>query len=160
MNDVTIRHDLQPGDIGYLVYLHGILYAKEYGWDSTFEAEAAVVLAEIANSRGDRQRIWLVEKDGKLSGSIAIVEASAETAQLRVLLLHPDLRGLGIGRKLVEEAVTFSRECGYSSIFLLTTRALKAAAHLYKSVGFRLQEEKTKCVWGVELVEQRYEMPL
>ncbi len=160
MGDVTIRHDLQTGDLGYLVYLHGILYAKEYGWDSTFEAEAAVVLAEIATSQGERERIWLVEKDGELAGSIAIVEASAEQAQLRVLLLHPNLRGLGLGRRLVEAAVAFCRECGYSSIFLLTTSDLTAAAHLYKSVGFGLREEKRKSVWGVELVEQRYEMKL
>ena len=160
MSDVTIRHDLQPGDIGYLVYLHGILYAKEYGWDSTFEAEAATVFAEIANSRGERERIWLVEKDGRLSGSIAIVEAAPETAQLRVLLLHPDLRGLGMGRRLVEEAVAFTRERGYSSIFLLTTSNLYAAAHIYKSVGFHLEEEEEKRLWGVDIVMQRYGMKL
>ncbi|MEQ8462164.1 GNAT family N-acetyltransferase [Coleofasciculus sp. E1-EBD-02] len=93
--------------IGYLTYLHGILYAKEYGWDNTFEAYVACPLAEFAKSQTDRERIWIVEKDGKVAGSIAIVEASQENAQLRWLLLHPNLRGYGIGKTLVEAAIRF-----------------------------------------------------
>ena len=80
---VTIRCDLRPGDIGYLIYLHGILYAQEYGWDATFDAYVAGPLAEFAESRTDRGRIWIVEKDGTVAGSIAIVEVSQKQAQLR-----------------------------------------------------------------------------
>ena len=159
-SNITIRHDLKPGDLGFLTYLHGILYAKEYGWDATFEAKVASVLADFARSTSDRRRIWLVEKDGELCGSIAIFEASAEQAQLRVLLLHPDLRGLGMGRWLVEEAIGFCQECGYTSITLLTTSDLKAAAHLYTSLGFELGEETHQQLWSAEVTLQRYEMCL
>ena len=86
---VSIRHELMPGDIGYLVYLHGTLYSKEYGWDHTFEAYVAGPLSEFAVSRDDRERIWIVERKGVIAGSIAIVGSSTDTAQLRWFLLHP-----------------------------------------------------------------------
>lgn len=158
--NVAIRHKLMPGDIGYLTYLHGILYANEYGWDYTFEAYVAGPLAEFVKSYSDRDRIWIVEKDGKVSGSIAIVEVSQEIAQLRWLLLHPDLRGLGIGRILMEEAIGFCRDCSYSSVFLLTVSALRAAANLYKSFGFQLIEENDHTLWGTVVTEQKYELKL
>ena len=101
--NVSIRDQLKPGDVGYLSYLHGILYAQEYGWDYTFEAYVAVPLAEFAKEHNDRERIWVVEKDGQVAGSVAIVEASKEEAQLRWMLLTPDLRGYGLGRFLVRD---------------------------------------------------------
>ena len=158
--NVTIRNDLIPGDIGYLTYLHGTLYAREYGWDYTFEAYVAEPLAKFTKSHTDRERIWIVEKDGKISGSIAIVESSKGEAQLRWLLLNPDLRGHGIGRILIETAVSFCRDCGYYSISLLTVSALRAAANLYKSLGFQLKEEKTLKIWGSVVTEQRYDLRL
>jgi len=159
--NVSIRHDLKPGDIGYLIYLHGILYAEEYGWDCNFEAYVAGPLAEFVKSHNDRERIWIVEKDGKVSGSIAIVEASDEEAQLRWLLLHPELRGYGIGRMLVEEAIGFCRESGcYHSVFLWTVSDLKEAAKLYVAFGFELTEENTRELWGGLLTEQRYDLKL
>ena len=100
--NVTLRYDLKPGDIGYVTYLHGVLYAMEHGWDYSFDAYVAAPLAEFAKSHTDRERIWIVEKDRVIAGSVAIVEVSTEEAQLRWLLLHPDLRGQGIGRLLVE----------------------------------------------------------
>lgn len=139
---VQIRTELKPGDIGYLSYLHGVLYANEYGWDYTFEAYVAAPLAEFAKSHTDRDRIWIVEKDGTVSGSIAIIEASTEQAQLRWFLLHPTLRGKGIGRNLMEEAVNFCRASGYSKIFLWTTSNLTAAAGLYESLGFRSRKKQ------------------
>lgn len=159
-SDVTIRHDLKPGDIGYLTYLHGTLYAREYGWDHTFEAYVAGPLAEFARSHNDRQRIWIVERDGVIVGSIAIVEASLEHAQLRWLLLHPSVRGLGLGRTLIEEAIGFCRNKGYSLIFLWTVRALVAAARLYQSAGFQLTEEDTRELWSTIVTEQRYDLKL
>jgi N-acetylglutamate synthase-like GNAT family acetyltransferase len=157
---IRIRDRLKPGDIGYLTYLHGKLYAEEHGWDHTFEAYVAGPLAEFALRRSDRERIWIVDKDGKVAGSVAIVEASKESAQLRWLLLHPDLRGQGIGRRLIEDAVAFCRDSGYASVFLWTVGALSAAASLYRAAGFRLTEERTHTLWGATLTEQRYELSL
>jgi GNAT superfamily N-acetyltransferase len=157
---VTIRHDLRPGDIGYLIYLHGILYAQEHNFDCTFEPYVAGPMAEFVKSRTDRERIWIVEKDEQIVGSVAVVKCSEKQAQLRWLLLHPDVRGCGVGRTLVEGAVQFCRDCGYSSVFLLTISALPTAAKLYKSVGFRLTEEKGQDIWGITVIEQRYDLEL
>ena len=159
-SDIIIRNDLRPGDIGYLTYLHGKLYAEEYGWDHTFEAYVAGPLAQFARTHNARERIWVVEKDGEVSGSIAIVEASEESAQLRWLLLHPSLRGRGIGKVLVGEAVAFCRSSGYSSVFLWTVSSLSAAAGLYLSAGFRITQEQTHEVWGATVTEQKYEVSL
>ena len=157
---VTIRHALRPGDIGDIVGLHGRLYAAEQGWDHTFEAYVAGPLAEFALAPGERERIWLVDRDGSLAGSIAIVQASQREAQLRWLLLHPDLRGLGLGGRLVREAISFCRECGYASVFLWTVSALVAAARLYEACGFWVTEEHTRMLWGATVTEQRYELAL
>ncbi|MEN3331917.1 MAG: hypothetical protein V7641_1282 [Blastocatellia bacterium] len=158
--NINIRHDLRPGDIGYLIFLHGVLYAEEYGWDHTFEAYVAGPLAEFAKFQTDRQRLWIVEKDGKVAGSIGIVEATTAQAQLRWFLLHPDLRGHGIGRVLIEQAIDFCRDRRYSQIYLWTTSALIAAARLYKSVGFQLTEARTSELWGAMVTEQRYDLHL
>ena len=155
---ITIRHTLRPGDIGYVTYLHGTLYAAEYGWDHTFEGYVAGPLAEFGKSHNDRERIWIVEKDGKVAGSIAIVEASTDEAQLRWLLLHPTLRGQGIGRFLMDEAISFCKENHYSRVFLWTESALTAAASLYASSDFQLTEENTHELWGTIVTEQRYEL--
>ena len=157
---IRVRHELQPGDIGYLTYLHGTLYAKEYGWDHTFEAYVAGPLAEFAKSHNHRERIWIVENDNQVAGSVAIVEASLEEAQLRWLLLRPELRGQGMGRRLGEEAIGFSRASEYKSVFLWTVRELQAAAGLYNSLGFRLTDEKRRVLWGSTVTEQRYELKL
>jgi GNAT superfamily N-acetyltransferase len=157
---IKIRNELRPGDIGYIVYLHGALYAKEQGWDYTFEAYVAGPLAEFVKSSGKRQRIWIVEQEDQVVGSIAIIEASEQEAQLRWLLLHPKLRGQGIGKTLMEKAIRFSRENHYRSIFLWTVSTLTTAANLYKSVGFQLTEERTVKLWGATVTEQRYDLIL
>jgi GNAT superfamily N-acetyltransferase len=157
---LNIRHDLRPGDIGYLIYLHGVLYAQEYGWDHTFEGYVAGPLAEFGKFHTDRERIWVVEKDGTVAGSLGIVEAAPERAQLRWFLLHPDLRGRGLGRSLIEQAIQFCRDCHYAQVFLWTTGELRAAARLYRSAGFQLAEEKTHRIWGAVVTEQRYELRL
>jgi GNAT superfamily N-acetyltransferase len=117
-------------------------------------------LAEFARSHTDREQIWIVEKDKRIVGSIGIVEAAVERAQLRWFLLHPDLRGCGIGRILMEEAVTFCRANGYRAVFLWTASALTAAARLYESAGFELKEENTHELWSAVVTEQRYELTL
>ena len=155
---ITIRSTLRPGDIGFVTYLHGTLYAAEYGWDHTFEAYVAGPLAEFSKSHNERERIWIVEQGGEVAGSIAIVEASSEEAQLRWFLLHPSLRGQGVGRILMDSAISFCKERRYSRVFLWTERRLTAAARLYESLGFRLTSQETHELWGTTVTEQRYDM--
>lgn len=158
--NIVVRHNLRAGDIGYITYLHGVLYFEEQGWDHRFEALVADTLGEFGKSHSSRERIWIVELDGKIAGSIAIVEGSKELAQLRWFLLHPDLRGKGVGRILIEDAIGFCRTCDYAAIFLWTASALIDAAKLYRSVGFELTEENTQGVWGTNVTQQRYELKL
>ena len=157
---VELRTNLKPGDIGHVTLLHGVLYAEEFGWDHTFEAYVAEPLGAFAKSHTDRERIWIVDRDGKVAGSIAIVEASTEQAQLRWFLLHPDLRGLGVGRMMMEEAISFSRDKDYSQIFLWTVSALTAAAKLYQLFGFQVTKQQTHEAWGTIVTEQRYDLNL
>jgi GNAT superfamily N-acetyltransferase len=160
MSDANVRSDLRPGDLGAIVQLHGLLYAQEYGFDPTFEAYVAGPMAEFVNAGSPRERLWIAEKDQRIVGCIAIVAASVEVAQLRWFLVDPSARGMGLGRKLLDEAVHFAKECGYHSIILWTVSALTAAAHLYRAVGFRKVEEKPGRTWGVDVVEERYELTI
>ena len=157
---ISIRHDLRPGDVGYITYLHGILYAPEQGWDHTFDAYVAIPLAEFARSRLPGQRIWIVEDGERIVGSLAIVKFSESEAQLRWLLLVPEVRDLGIGRRLVEEALDFCRDAGYSSVFLWTVNTLPIAAKLYQSMGFEPTEELTHEMWGRTVTEVKHELLL
>jgi GNAT superfamily N-acetyltransferase len=157
---VLVRTDLQPGDLGAVVQLHGVLYAREYGFDPTFEAYVAGPLAEFVRRGSPRERLWLAERDGRLVGCVAIVAASPEIAQLRWFLVDPSARGAGLGRRLLGEAVAFSRESGYNHVLLWTVSALAAAAHLYRALGFRRTEEKPGRLWGMDVVEEKYELPL
>lgn len=180
---VSIRHDLRSGDIGYITYLHAILYADQ-GWDYTFDAYVAIPLAEFARSqsqsqmqsqmqsqlqsdtparsriRSPRERIWILENKDRIVGSLAIVEHNENEAQLRWFLLTPKLRGRGTGRWLVESALEFCRSCGYRSVFLWTVNTLPIAAELYRSVGFEPKEELTHEIWGRSVTEVRYELQL
>ena len=156
-----IRHHVKPGDIGYITYLHGILYAKEYGYDQTFEAYVVGGLAEFVQSFSpDKDRIWLAETNGQIIGSIAIVGHSKVDAQLRWFLVHPDYRGLGIGKELLKDALQFCKECKYKTIFLWTTSELMEAGHLYTRFGFSKTEEKTHEIWGKKVTEERYDLHL
>ena len=157
---ITIRHDIKHGDIENIIQLHGQLYDKEYGYDSTFEAYVAKYLREFAPKINDREKIWIIEKHNNIMGSMAIVEHTNDDAQLRWLLLHPDIRRQGLGKRLMDDAIAFCRACDYSTIFLWTEDLLKPATQLYRSKGFRLTEEKTHELWGTNLTEQRYELTL
>lgn len=157
---VTIRHTIQPGDLGYIIYLHGYLYAQEYSYDTTFESYVAIPLTKFMGDIKDREKLWIVEKDNRIVGSMAVVEHSKTMAQLRWFLLHPNVRGHGLGKRLIDDAIAFCRICGYSSIFLWTEDLLEPAAKLYRSYGFILTEEKRHKIWGAELTEQRYELKL
>ena len=157
---ISIRTDIRPGDIGSIIYLHGRLYAEEFGFDHTFEPYVAIPLGEFVNDRTDRDGLWIVEKEERVMGSVAIVSCPGNVAQLRWLILHPALRGSGIGRKLIERALDFCRAQRYGSVFLWTIDFLDAALRLYTSAGFKLTETKTHRIWGRELTEERYELRL
>jgi N-acetylglutamate synthase-like GNAT family acetyltransferase len=156
-----IRHELEPGDLGYLIYLHGALYAKEFKYDKTFEAYVAHGLIEFVKSFNPyRDRIWLAEAGGRIIGSVAIVRSTKLEAQLRWYLVHPDYRGHGLGKTLIQEALNFCKDRKYNSVFLWTTSELTTAAHLYTETGFKKKEVKSHNVWGKFLAEEKYELQI
>jgi ribosomal protein S18 acetylase RimI-like enzyme len=157
---ITLRTELCAGDLGMVVYLHGVTYARERGFDPTFEAYVAGPLAEFVRAANPRERLWLAERQGRIAGCVAIVTAGPQTAQLRWFLVEPSARGCGLGKSLLHEALTFCREAGYADVILWTESALTAAAHLYQAAGFRKTQEKPGRMWGVDLVEEKYELRL
>jgi ribosomal protein S18 acetylase RimI-like enzyme len=157
---VALRTTLRPGDLGTIVHLHGTLYAREYGFDPTFEAYVAGPLAEFVRAGDARARLWIAERGEQIVGCVAIVAAAPHTAQLRWFLVDPGARGTGLGKRLLREAVAFCEACGYTSVILWTERSLTAAAHLYEAAGFRKVEEKPGRVWGKDVVEEKYELQL
>ncbi len=158
--DLNIRTKLLPGDIGAIVSMHGNIYAREHGFDHTFESAVAHELGELALSASARERIFMAERDGAVVGCVAIVAHSPEVARLRWFLVDPSARGAGLGTRLLYDAVRFARDCGYKRITLRTISVLNAAAHLYRSAGFHKVEEKPGRMGGVDVVEERYEMEL
>ena len=156
-----IRTQLEPGDIGYVIYLHGSLYASEYGWDHRFEADVARNLGEFAKGYDPAKDLFAVaEIDGRIVGSVIIAGLADGVAQLRFFLVHPDARGHGLGRRLIQQALDFCRERGFRTVWLWTISDLKAAAHLYREAGFKVTGEKTHEIWGAIRTEQRYDLTL
>ncbi len=156
---VTVRHDLRPGDLGFIVFLHGTIYAREHGFDPTFEAYVAGPLSQFVRSRSERDRLWIAERGDRIVGCVAIAGTSEDEAQLRWLLVDPSARNQGLGKRLLHDAVDFARERGYRSLFLWTVSTLTTAAHMYQSVGFRKVEEKSG-EWGMTVIEQKYVLDL
>jgi N-acetylglutamate synthase-like GNAT family acetyltransferase len=158
---MRIRTDIRPGDIGYIIYLHGTLYAREYNLYHTFEGYVASGLGEFAKSFVERKdRLWLAEERERIVGSIAIAGQTDHTAQLRWFLVHPEARGSGLGGRLLGDALEFCRSSGFKSVFLWTLSDLKTAAHLYQRAGFRRTEQKTHEIWGDVRTEDRYDLAL
>ncbi len=151
----------RPGDMGWVIHRHGALYAQEYGWDERFEALVAEIAAHfIQNFDAKRERCWIAERDGEIVGSVFLVAKDQEVAKLRLLLVEPSARGLGIGNRLVDECIQFARAAGYRSIVLWTQSILLAARHIYEKAGFRLIAQEEHCSFGFDLVSETWEMAL
>ncbi len=150
-----VLRPLRPGDIGWVVHRHGVLYAEEYGWDSTFEALVARVVADYIDKHdARRENAWIAEVDGEPVGCVFCVRRDDTTAQLRLLLVEPSARGMGIGARLVDECLAFARRAGYRSIMLWTNDVLSAARRIYERGGFELAEQGEHHSFGHDLVEQ------
>jgi GNAT superfamily N-acetyltransferase len=152
---------LAPGDLGWIVQRHGALYSKEYGWDATFEALVARIMADYVDQHDpSRENAWIAEVDGTPAGCVLCVRRDDETAQLRVLLVEPHARGLGIGARLVDECVRFARRAGYHQIVLWTYDALTSARRIYQAAGFHLTEATEEHSYGHDLTGQLWSRPL
>ncbi len=150
-----------PGDLGWIVRAHGALYAREYGFDATFEALVAEIVADYARTHDPAtERCWIAERHGDNVGCVMAVRSDDDTAQLRCLIVDPSARGLGIGRRLVTTCIDFARDVGYRRMMLWTVDGLHAARHLYEEAGFALVESTPEVLWGEERASQRWERDL
>ena len=151
----------QPGDLGWIVQMHGALYAREHGYDAHFEAVVARIAADFLDHfDATRERCWIAEIDGENVGSVCLVKKSATVAKLRLLIVDPRARGLGIGRRLVDECLRFARQTGYRKITLWTHGHLAAARAIYESCGFTCVARSRSKSFGRRLVDETWELTL
>jgi DNA-binding MarR family transcriptional regulator/GNAT superfamily N-acetyltransferase len=151
----------EPGDMGWVTSAHGALYAREYGFDITFEALVGKITAEfIENFNPKRERCWIAELDGERVGSVFVVRKDDAVAKLRLLIVDPRARGLKLGRRLVEECLRFAKAAGYSSITLWTQSNLTAARAIYQRLGFKLVAQEPHHSFGVDLIGETWDREL
>jgi DNA-binding MarR family transcriptional regulator/N-acetylglutamate synthase-like GNAT family acetyltransferase len=151
----------RPGDMGWVVQQHGMLYAREFGWDISFEALCAEIVAQFLKDFDPaRERCWIAEIEGRQVGSVFLVRHSDEVAKIRLLLIDPAGRGIGIGKRLVDECIAFARSCGYRKITLWTQSMLLAARGIYQNAGFRLVATEPHRSFGQDLIGETWERDL
>jgi len=152
---------LRPGDLGWVVMRHGELYGEEYGYDVRFEAMVAEIAARFVNRfDAKRERCWIAERDGVRLGAVFLVKKSAQTAQLRMLIVEPSARGLGLGRRLVDACVGFARAAGYRKLVLWTQSELEAARAIYGKAGFRQVRSEAHHSFGKRLTGEYWALDL
>jgi len=157
--DITIRTEIRPGDLGYIMYRHGKIYGDEYNYGVNFETYVGAGLHEFyKNYDPELDRAWICEQEHKIVGFMLLMHRENSTAQLRYFYFEPECRGLGLGNTLMQLFMDFAKERKYKHAYLWTTDHLPAAHHLYKKFGFRLTEEKPSNDFGKPLVEQRYDL--
>jgi len=159
LGDIHIRSELVPGDLGYVIHLHGKLYAAEYGYGLQFESYVAAGIHEFyENYEPEKDRVWIGEHDQRIIGFLLLMHREHNAAQLRYFLIEPHYRGVGLGKKLMDLYMEFLHQCRYTSSYLWTAHELSAAASLYTKHGFVLTEEKESIAFGKPLRERRYEL--
>lgn len=157
---VTLR-DPRPGDMGWVIQQHGEIYWREYGWNAEFEALVASIVAGMMKTHDPAwERGWIAERDGERVGSAFVVRKGEAEAQLRLLILTPAARGLGLGGRLTDECIAFARSKGYHSLLLWTNRNLDAARAIYAKRGFQLVRSEAHHSYGVNLVGEHWELAL
>jgi DNA-binding MarR family transcriptional regulator/GNAT superfamily N-acetyltransferase len=160
-NDIEFRRQLLPGDAGYLIYLHGALYAKEAGFNLAFETSVCKAFYEFLEAyNAAKDQVFLALHGTQIIGSIVVSAFSRYVVQIRWYLVHPDFRGMGLGKKLLNEALDFCREKGFQKVYLMTTSKQETANILFKRTGFRKTGEKQLSMYGQQLFEERYDMDL
>jgi GNAT superfamily N-acetyltransferase len=158
----VIRPVGEPGDLGWVIKAHGEVYATEFGWDTSFEALVARIVADYAGDHDTaREAAWIAEVDGRRAGCVFCIAGDEDDiAALRILLVHPRARGHGVGGRLVDTCVDFARAAGYAGVRLWTNDPLVAARHIYLRRGFTLQTEEAHHSFGADLVGQTYQLKL
>lgn len=159
--DAYVLRQPESGDMGWIVHRHGVVYWQEYGWNQQFEGLVASIVAKFTQHHDSkRERCWIVEMDGEIVGSVFIIKRSEKVAQIRLMLVEKKARGLGIGARLVNRCIRFSRRAGYRKIVLLTESHQVAARHIYDRAGFHLVREEPQHSFGHNLIGEWWELTL